>query len=53
MRSLRIPSILLGLVLLPAVAVADPIPGIYNSTDLGGSLLIGRSSTSRKMSVNQ
>ncbi|HVP38406.1 MAG TPA: hypothetical protein VMS93_04405 [Candidatus Saccharimonadales bacterium] len=29
-----------------APALAVPIPGLYNSTDLGGSLLLGRSATS-------
>lgn len=33
--------------LLPALAAADPVTGIYNSTDMGGSLLTGRASTWR------
>ncbi len=32
---------------LASIAAAIPVPGTYNSTDLGGSLLPGRASTSR------
>ncbi len=32
---------------LASIATAIPVPGTYNSTDLGGSLLPGRGSTSR------
>lgn len=32
--------------LAAAVSVADPIPGTYTSTDLGGALLLGRASQS-------
>jgi hypothetical protein len=35
------------LVLLPVLAQAAPVTGIYNSTDLGGTILTGRASTWR------
>lgn len=44
-------SLLVGLLsltlLVPAFAVAAPVPGIYTSTDLGGQLLTGRASVWR------
>lgn len=43
-----LPAVVLSvLVLLPILAQADPVTGIYTSTDLGGSLLTGRASTWR------
>jgi hypothetical protein len=39
--------ILLALALLPVVADATPVSGIFNSTDMGGVLLTGRASTWR------
>ena len=38
---------LVAIIALPSVVLADPIPGLYNSTDLGGQLLTGRASTWR------
>lgn len=35
------------LVLLPVLAQADPVTGIYTSTDMGGTVLTGRASTWR------
>jgi hypothetical protein len=45
----RFPTTLfvLSLLLTPAVASADPVPGTYTSTDLGGQLLTGRASNGR------
>jgi hypothetical protein len=40
-------SLLLLLAVVPVVVRADPVGGIYNSTDLGGVLLTGRASTWR------
>ncbi|MBK9304534.1 MAG: hypothetical protein IPM94_11765 [bacterium] len=39
--------LLLLLVSVPVIALADPVAGLYNSTDLGGQLLTGRASTWR------
>jgi hypothetical protein len=39
--------LLLLLVSVPVIALADPIAGLYNSTDLGGQLLTGRAATWR------
>ena len=39
--------VLAAIVLLPLLAVATPITGLYTSTDLGGVLLTGRASTWR------
>ncbi len=36
-----------ALLILPMLAIANPVNGIYNSTDLGGQLLTGRGSTWR------
>lgn len=44
----RLPMILaLGLLLLPLLAQADPVTGIFTSTDMGGSILTGRASVWR------
>lgn len=40
-------TILAGFLLAPAAFAANPNPGTYQSTDLGGSLLTGRAATSR------
>ncbi len=39
--------LLLTLVSIPVIALADPVAGMYTSTDLGGQLLTGRASTWR------
>ncbi len=39
--------LLLVLVSIPVIALADPIQGMYTSTDLGGQLLTGRAATWR------
>lgn len=45
MKKLAIALFVLALV--PSLAAADPVPGTYTSTDLGGPLLTARTSTSR------
>jgi hypothetical protein len=47
MTRLRISSVAFILCLVPALVFAAPLPGLYTSTDLGGTLLTGRASTWR------
>lgn len=47
MKKLLTMATLTALVLLPVLAQAVPVTGLYTSTDLGGQLLTGRASTWR------
>jgi hypothetical protein len=47
MKRLPIVLVLAALLTMPTLAMAAPISGIYNSTDIGGVLLTGRASTWR------
>jgi len=47
MRHLLLGFTVVALLALPVLAVAAPVSGVYNSTDLGGQLLTGRASTWR------
>ncbi|MBK9777906.1 MAG: hypothetical protein IPP62_16375 [bacterium] len=47
MNRLLTTATLASLILLPALAQADPVTGTFTSTDLGGQILTGRASTWR------
>lgn len=47
MKRLLSSLVLSCLVALPLAAFANPVPGIYTSTDMGGQILTGRASTWR------
>ena len=47
MKQRLLAAVLSVLVLLPMLAQADPVTGIFKSTDLGGAILTGRASTWR------
>jgi hypothetical protein len=47
MRKLLTMATLTALVLLPVLAQAAPLTGLFTSTDLGGQILLGRASTWR------
>jgi hypothetical protein len=47
MKKLLTMATLIALVLLPVLAQAAPVTGLFTSTDLGGQLLTGRASTWR------
>jgi hypothetical protein len=40
-------ALVIGAIPLSTIVSADPVPGLYQSTDLGGQVLTGRASTSR------